>query len=117
MSANPSGRSVDANYASGTIPSRPAPGVRTGTPGHGSSGLSALLVGGQDTDLAASRMTRVTAPGCDIITTCDARISTVFTAPARSAMNRWRSGGMVLSCVPITNHDGMLFHAAGPDGW
>ena len=53
--------------------------------------------------------------GFDTIETCEPAAS-VTVAPARSAMCRWVSGGMVRSAVPTTAQLGKDFHAGAPDG-
>jgi len=58
-------------------------------------------------------MSRTTAAGREIIATCEARTSTVRTAPARAAMKRCSSGGMMWSSVPKMNHDGIVAQAGG----
>ena len=47
--------------------------------------------------------------------TCEAGISTIV-AFARSAMNRWRAGGIALSSVPSKYQHGSVFQAGGADG-
>src|SRR5216683_6279905 len=69
----------------------------------------------QRIELAAARMSRVVASGCEIIATCDESTSTVV-ACARCAMNRSVAGGMAWSCVATMYHDGIVFHAGSPDG-
>lgn len=50
---------------------------------------------------AASAISFATASGCDVITTCDAPLTTtVFTDFARSAMKAKAAGGMFLSALP-----------------
>src|SRR3954463_6049251 len=64
---------------------------------------------------AACTMSRVAASGWDTNETCEAGTSTIV-ALARSAMNRWRSGGIALSSVPSRYPHGSVFHAGGSDG-
>src|SRR5258707_13890133 len=43
-------------------------------------------------------------------------LTSVMRAPARWAMDCSKAGGMTLSAVPMTAHDGMGFQAGVPDG-
>src|SRR5258708_10654594 len=43
-------------------------------------------------------------------------LTSVMRAPARWAMDCSKAGGMTLSAVPITAHDGIVFQAGVPDG-
>ena len=90
---------------------RPRRQVGAAGPGHGWRHAPGPA-NGQLTVAAACSMTSVTCLGCDIITTCDDRIS-IGVAPARSAMNRWVAGGIVRSSEATTYHDGMVSQAAG----
>jgi hypothetical protein len=56
-------------------------------------------------------MSSVTALGREIIETCEAFTSST-TEPARSAMKRCESGVIVLSSVPISAHERIVFQAA-----
>ncbi len=60
-------------------------------------------------------MTWVTAPGLEIRDRRPA-FTSVMRAFARWAMNCSKAGGMTLSAVPITAHDGMVFQAGVPEG-
>src|ERR1700722_11175037 len=60
-------------------------------------------------------MTLVTAPGSAIMDRCPA-LTLVMWALARLAMNSSKAGGMTLSAVPITAHDGTIFQAGVPEG-
>jgi hypothetical protein len=60
-------------------------------------------------------MTRVTTPGLEIRDRWPA-LTSVMWAPARWAMDCSKAGGMTLSAVPITAHDGMVFQAGVPEG-
>src|SRR4029078_7326714 len=60
-------------------------------------------------------MSWVAASGWDTNETCEAGTSTIV-ALARSAMNRWSSGGLALSSVPSNYQHGNVFHAGGTDG-
>src|SRR6476619_1100283 len=60
-------------------------------------------------------MSAVAASGWDTNETCEAGTSTIV-ALARSAMNRWSSGGIALSSVPSRYQHGSVFHAGGADG-
>src|SRR6476646_8375242 len=64
---------------------------------------------------AASRITFVTASGCEIIERCPALTSVIW-AWARFAMNSWIDDGIALSIVPTRSQLGIVFHAGGPDG-
>src|SRR5260221_9063728 len=65
--------------------------------------------------LAARRMTLVTVPAREIRDRWPA-LTSVMRAPARWAMDCSKAGGMTLSAVPMTAHDGMVFQAGVPDG-
>src|SRR6266436_8771004 len=65
--------------------------------------------------LAAFRMTRVTVSAREIRDRWPA-LTSVMRAPARWAMDCSKAGGMTLSAVPITAHDGMVFQAGVPEG-
>src|SRR5260221_12316177 len=65
--------------------------------------------------LAARRMTRVTVSAREIRARWRA-LTSVMRAPARCAMDCSKAGGMTLSAVPMTAHDGMVFQAGVPDG-
>src|SRR5260221_10561031 len=65
--------------------------------------------------LAARRMTRVTVSAREIRARWPA-LTSVMRAPARWAMDCSKAGGMTLSAVPMTAHDGMGFQAGVPDG-
>ena len=69
----------------------------------------------EPTVATASRITSVTAWGCEIMITCEPSTS-VIVAPARSAIERITSVPAALSPVATTAHDGRSFHAGGPDG-
>ena len=57
-------------------------------------------------------MVSATVTGCETATACDAPGTSVAErAPARSAMNRISSAGMLWSASPNTNHDGRVRHA------
>src|ERR687891_2068471 len=60
-------------------------------------------------------MSWVAASGWDTNETWEAATSTMV-ALARSAMNRWRAGGIALSWVPSRYQHGSVFHAGGLDG-
>ena len=60
-------------------------------------------------------MSWVAASGWDTKETCEAGTSTIV-ACARSAMNRWSSGGIALSSVPSRYQHGSVFHAGGAIG-
>ena len=60
-------------------------------------------------------MSETTVDGWLIIATCELSISTVV-APARAAMARSASGGIVRSCRATRYQLGMSSHAGGPDG-
>jgi hypothetical protein len=59
--------------------------------------------------------TRVTTPGLEIRDRWPA-LTLVMRALARWAMDCSKAGGMTLSAVPITAHDGMVFQAGIPEG-
>src|SRR5438105_7822618 len=63
---------------------------------------------------SASRITSVTACGCETMTTCEPLISTVL-APALLAMERMTSAPAALSPTATTVHDGIVFQAGGPE--
>src|SRR5262245_18254275 len=63
----------------------------------------------------ACRMRSVAASGWATNATWESGISTIV-AFARSAMNRWRAGGIALSSVPIKYQHGSVFQAGGADG-
>src|SRR5258707_5405830 len=65
--------------------------------------------------LAARRMTVVTVSAREIRARWPA-LTSVMRAPARWAMDCSKAGGMTLSAVPMTAHDGMVFQAGVPDG-
>src|SRR5260221_13212540 len=65
--------------------------------------------------LAARRMTLVTVSAREIRDRWPA-LTSVMRAPARWAMDCSKAGGMTLSAVPMTAHDGMVFQAGVPDG-
>ena len=67
------------------------------------------------TAATASRITFVTASGCETMITCEPSTSVIF-APARSAIERTTSVPAALSPVATTAHDGRCFHAGGPFG-
>src|SRR5258708_12601730 len=62
---------------------------------------------------AASRMTLVTAFGCEIIERCPP-LTRVILAWARVAMNCSTFGGMARSIVPRTYQLGIVFQATAP---
>ncbi len=70
---------------------------------------------GAVTVASASRITSVTASGCEIMITCEPSTS-VIVAPARSAIERTTSVPAALSPVATTAQDGRSFHAGGPFG-
>ena len=59
-------------------------------------------------------MTFSIASGWAIIDRWGASIFVMW-APACFAMSSWPASGMALSAVPTTAHDGIVFHAGGPD--
>lgn len=59
-------------------------------------------------------MTAAVAPGWDVMTACEERIS-VTRLPARSAMNRWAAGGMTLSWFGMRYQEGTVFPPGSPD--
>ena len=63
----------------------------------------------------AWRITFVTVSGCEIIDRCDARTSVTW-ACAVLSMASCKVGGMALSMVPTTAHDGIDFYAGTPAG-
>src|SRR5258707_15598070 len=65
--------------------------------------------------MAARRMTLVTVSAREIRDRWPA-LTSVMRAPARWAMDCSKAGGMTLSAVPMTAHDGMVFQAGVPDG-
>src|SRR5712671_6528728 len=65
--------------------------------------------------LAARRMTLVTVSAREIRDRWPA-LTSVMRAFARWAMDCSKAGGMTLSAVPITAHEGMVFQAGVPDG-
>jgi hypothetical protein len=65
---------------------------------------------------AASRITWVVLPGCDIITTWDAPFTSVVCAWMRLAMIRSTFVPMALSLPATMYHDGIVFQAGGPEG-
>src|SRR5207344_3012011 len=67
------------------------------------------------TAATASRITSVTAWGCEIMITCEPSTS-VMVAPARSAIERVTSAPAALSPVATTAHEGRFFHAGVPFG-
>src|SRR5580693_1112385 len=60
-------------------------------------------------------MTWVTTPGLEIRDRWPA-LTLVMWALARLAMNSSKAGGMALSAVPITAHEGTVFQAGVPEG-
>src|SRR6478609_12064085 len=91
----------------GTAPCRPT-GMSTGTEPF--RGISTRRY-----RRAAARISSVTLSGWLIMATCELRISTVL-APARAAMARSASGGIVRSLRATRYQDGIVFQAGGPDG-
>src|SRR5260221_11685461 len=65
--------------------------------------------------LAARRMTLVTVSAREIRDRWPA-LTSVMRAPARWAMDCSKAGGMTLSAVPMTAHDGVVFQAGVADG-
>src|SRR5438445_1542868 len=63
---------------------------------------------------SASRITSVTACGCETMITCEPLISTVL-APALLAIERITSAPAALSPAATTAHDGKVFQAGGPE--
>src|SRR5947208_5314142 len=64
---------------------------------------------------AAASIKPTTASGRESMDRCDALTWTIV-APARWAMKSWAQGGMTRSIVPTRYQDGIVFHAATPDG-
>ena len=64
---------------------------------------------------AAISIVSVTAPGFEIIGRWDVRTWTMC-ASARSAIASCRSGGITLSMVPTSYHEGIVFHAGNDEG-
>jgi hypothetical protein len=57
----------------------------------------------------------VATSGCETIEAWEAGTSSIV-AVARSALKRCVAGGIALSSVPSRYHEGIDFHAGGPDG-
>src|SRR5262249_42564901 len=68
-----------------------------------------------DVASTAARITFVTSPGCVMSDRWPA-LSLVMCAPARLDISSCSAGGITRSCVPMSDHEGIVFHAGGPDG-
>src|SRR5262249_61078620 len=72
---------------------------------------------GHEVDVAstAARITFVTSPGFVISDRWPA-LTLVMCAPARLDISSCSASGITRSCVPMSDHEGIVFHAGGPDG-
>src|SRR5687768_9652393 len=64
----------------------------------------------------ARRITSVVTPGCEVMTTCDAPLTSVTLAFARLAIVRRLPVPIVLSMVGTTAQEGIDVQAGAPDG-
>ena len=65
--------------------------------------------------LAAVTISFVKTSGCETMEAWEAETTSIV-AVARSAMKRCVAGGIALSSAPTRYHEGIDFHAGGPDG-